>query len=182
MVLAFGPPEFLLDSPKEANPQYLAWIQQDQNVLCWINATLSPTVLAHVACLKTTRDAWIALEKRFTSLSRSHIIQLKTQLQSIKKGSQSISEYIQRIKHLAENLDVVLCPVDDEDLIIHTLNGLPSDYGPFKTSIRTRYSPISLEELHVLLLCEELSLDNSQAVVPDYSSAAFLSAKDNSSG
>ncbi|KAJ8624241.1 hypothetical protein MRB53_032771 [Persea americana] len=179
------PPEFLLDSTgiptQDVNPQYLAWIQQDQNVLCWINATLSAAVLAHVVGLKTARDVWLALEKRFASLSRSHIIQLKTQLRSIKKGSQPITEYIQRIKHLADSLAAVLCPVDDEDLIIHTLNGLPSDYGPFKTSIRTRSSPISLEELHVLLLCKELSLESSHAAIVDYATSAFLASKDNSS-
>ncbi|KAJ8624626.1 hypothetical protein MRB53_033156 [Persea americana] len=159
----------------------LSWIQQDQNVLCWINATLSAAVLAHVVGLKTARDVWLALEKRFASLSRSHIIQLKTQLQSIKKGSQPITEYIQRIKRLADSLAAVLFPVDDKDLIIHTLNGLPSDYGPFKTSIRTKSSPISLEELHVLLLCEELSLESSQAAVVDYATSAFFASKDNSS-
>lgn len=87
--------------------------------------------------LFTARDVWIALERRFISLSRSHIIQLKTQLQVIKKGNHSITEYIQKIKHLSDILAAVSCPVDDEDLIIHTLNGLPSEYGPFKTSIRT---------------------------------------------
>lgn len=72
------PPELLLDSagnPRtDVNPQFLTWTQQDQNVLCWINATLFATVLVHVVGLQFARDAWIALEKRFTSLSRSSII------------------------------------------------------------------------------------------------------------
>ncbi|XXG44345.1 hypothetical protein AAC387_Pa01g4176 [Persea americana] len=59
--------------------------------------------------------------------------------------------------------------------------GLPSDYGPFKTSIRTRSSPISLEELHVLLLCEEQSLESSQSAVADCATSTFLASKVNSS-
>lgn len=40
--------------------------------------------------------------------------------------------------------------MDDKDLIIHILNGLPSEYGPFKTPIRTQSNPITMEELHVV--------------------------------
>lgn len=72
------PPELLLDStgnPRtDVNPQFLTWTQQDPNVLCWINATLYATVLAHVVGLQYAIDVWIALEKRFTSLSHSRII------------------------------------------------------------------------------------------------------------
>lgn len=76
------PPEFLNDADgnaaKEVNPSLSAWNQQDQNVLCWINATLSKGLLAHVVGLTSARSA---LKRRFASLSKSYIIQLKTQLQ-----------------------------------------------------------------------------------------------------
>lgn len=81
--------------------------------------------------------------------------------QTNKKGSTTIIDYVKKIKHISGSLAAVLNPVDEEDLIIHTLNGLPPDYAAFRTSIRTWSSPISIEELHVLLLCEELSLEGS---------------------
>ncbi|KAJ8636432.1 hypothetical protein MRB53_010699 [Persea americana] len=174
--------EFLVDQngkiTDEINPEYSSWIQHDQNFLCWINATLSENVLAHVVGLKTSREVWLALERRFASLSRSHVIQLKTKLQSLKKGSMNITDYLQKIKHIADSLAAVLCPVDEEDLIIHTLNGLPQEYAAFKTSIRTRSSPISLEELHVLLLCEELNIEESHQSVADFSSTALVASKE----
>lgn len=176
------PPELLLDQngnpTKDINPQYSSWIQQDQNVLCWINVTLSEGVLAHVVGLKTAREVWEALERRFASMSRSHVIQLKTQLQNIKKGNLTIDDYMKKIKHISDSLAAVLSPVDKEDLIIHTLNGLPSDYAAFRTSIRTRSSPFSIEELHVLLLCEELRLESSQSATSEYSTIAFAASKD----
>lgn len=119
------PSEFLVDLEgvvtQERNPKYLEWVQQDQNVLRWINATLTESVLAHVVGLSSAQVVWNALEKRFASLSRSHIIQLKTQLQSLKKGSQSITEYIQRIKHLSDSLASASSPIDEDDLIIYVL-------------------------------------------------------------
>lgn len=84
---------------------------------------------------------------------------MKSQLQSIKKGSLSIDDYVKKIKHIADSLAAICNPVDDEDIIIYTLNGLPLNYGPFETSIRTRPAPILLKELHVLLQCEELNLE-----------------------
>lgn len=97
---------------------------------------------------------------------------------NIKKGPQSIIEYVQKIKTISDSLAAVSCPVDEEDLIIHTLNGLPPEYGAFKTAIRTHSSPISIEELHVLLLREEMNLDGSQQGIPDFSTTAPLTSKD----
>eukprot|EP00268_Persea_americana_P030078 TRINITY_DN29121_c0_g1_i1.p1 TRINITY_DN29121_c0_g1~~TRINITY_DN29121_c0_g1_i1.p1 ORF type:complete len:179 (+),score=29.74 TRINITY_DN29121_c0_g1_i1:418-954(+) len=118
------PSEFLVDSngvpTKEPNPKFVEWIQQDQNVLCWINATLTETVLAHVVGLSSAQAVWTALEKHFASISRSHIIQLKTQLQSAKKGTQSITDYIQKIKHLSDSLASASSPLDDDGLVIYT--------------------------------------------------------------
>lgn len=107
---------------------------------------------------------------------------MKTQLQSIKKGSQTVSKYIQRIKHISDSLASVSNPIDDEDLILYTLNGLSSEFGPFKTSIRTRSSPILIEELHVLLLCEELSIASTQSASIDYAATAFVSSKSGGTG
>lgn len=110
---------------------------------------------------------------------RSHIIQLTTQLQSTRKGNQSITEYAQKIKHISDTLAAISSPVDEEDLIIHTLNGLPQEFGPFKTSICTRSSSISLEEFQALLLCEELNLEQSNDIASDFSTTALQSSKDN---
>lgn len=163
------------------NPRFYEWVQQDQNVLCWINATLSEGVLAHVIGLSTTRVIWLALEKRFSFMTKSHIIQLKTQLQSVKKGNQSITECIQKIKTSSVNLASASYPVHDEDLILYTLNGLLAQYGPFKTAITTRSDPINIEELHVLMLCEEMNLDGEEHSVADFSSTAQLASKQDSS-
>lgn len=85
---------------------------------------------------------------------------------------------MKKIKHISDSLAVVLSPVDEEDLIIYALNGLPPDYAAFRTSIRTRSSPLSIEELHVLLLCEEMSLEASQTTSPDYTTTAFTASKE----
>lgn len=49
--------------------------------------------------------------------------------------------------------------VDDEDLVIYTLNGLPSEFNTFRTSMRTRSRLVSFAELHVLLNSEVVAID-----------------------
>lgn len=71
----------------------------------------------------------------------------------------------------------ILCPIDTIDLIIYTLNGLPLEYSQFKTSIRTRTTPISIEEFHVLLLCEELNLESAQQSVSNFNSTALIASR-----
>ncbi|XXG76189.1 hypothetical protein AAC387_Pa08g0598 [Persea americana] len=58
------------------------------------------------------------------------------------------------------------------------LNGLRLEYSPFKTSIRTRSTPITIEELHVLLLCEELNLESAQQLVSDFNSTVLIASKE----
>lgn len=68
-------------------------------------------------------------------MSASHVIKLKFQLQSIKNGNLSMSNYLQNIKNVCDNLTALGAPVSDIDLIVHILNGLPSKYDSFTTSI-----------------------------------------------
>lgn len=118
--------------------------------------------------METAKAAWDSLERRYGSLSRSHIIELKKRLQHEKKGSASMQDYLHQIKVLADQLATCGSPVGDEDIILHTLAGLPSLYRPFQTAIRTRsrHDPVSLEELHTLLICEELSLTEDTTIDP----------------
>ncbi|KAL5725644.1 hypothetical protein ACHQM5_008767 [Ranunculus cassubicifolius] len=50
-------------------------------------------------------------------------------------------------------------PIHDTDLVFHILNGLPPQYDSFATSIRVRDPVVTSDELHSLLLIEELTID-----------------------
>lgn len=71
--------------------------------------------------------------------------------------------YLQQIIILIDKLVACGATIDDSDLIIHTLDGLPTAYQPYKTAINTRSmdDPVTLDELHTLLICEELSLEET---------------------
>ena len=95
------------------------------------------------------------LEKIFASISRSHVMSLRNELNAIKKGVDSIDGYFQKIKQARDRLVVVSVFVDDEELLHIILYGLPSKYDSFSSAIRTRSDVLSVEELNDLLNAEE---------------------------
>lgn len=112
----------------EENPAYTQWIAQDSALIALINATLLKVAYSFVIGCKSSNEVWIALEKRFSSLTRSHIHELKTSLHTVTKNSnESIDDYLIRIKELVDKLATVSIVIDNEDLLLYTLNGLPSE-------------------------------------------------------
>ena len=141
------------------NPEFLSWTQIDAHLLSCITATLTPTVCTSVFHCKSCQEIWTYLDKRFTSLSRSHIHQLKNKLSSIMKKSESMEDYLAQIKSLADQLALAASPIEDEDLVLITLNGLPSEYNALKVAIRARSEAITMEDLASLLCSEALHIE-----------------------
>ena len=98
---------------------------------------------------------WKVLEKRFASISRSHVMSLRNELNAIKKGFDSIDSCFQKIKQTHDKLTVVSVFLDDEEFLHMALDGLPSEYDSFNSAIRTRSDVLSVEELNTLLNSEE---------------------------
>ncbi|PNX95843.1 hypothetical protein L195_g019040, partial [Trifolium pratense] len=48
---------------------------------------------------------------------------LKERLSRLNKGASPVSEYLNNVKAIADELAIINSPLDDIDLVIHTLNG-----------------------------------------------------------
>ncbi|XP_021802649.1 uncharacterized protein LOC110746720 isoform X2 [Prunus avium] len=140
------------------NPAFDTWYEKDQNIIIWINSTLSEDLIPFTVGIQSARDLWLNLEKRFAGVSRSHVHHLRSRLQSMQKGTSSVSEYLQQIKQLSDALAAAGAPIDDSDIIAIILNGLPSEFESFIDSIELRLTSTSVDDLHGLLLSKELSL------------------------
>ena len=154
-----APDRFLKDSSgnftTEINPSFISWKNREQDMFTFINSSLSPSILALTVGKKSAKGVWKVLEKRFASISRSHVMSLRNELNAIKKGSDSIDSYFQKIKQTRDKLAAVSVFLDDEELLHIALDGLPSEYDSFSSAIRTRSDVLSIEELNILLNSEE---------------------------
>ena len=68
---------------------------------------------------------WEVLERRYTSLSRTHVLSLKGVLDRIQKKNESMSVFLDRVKEIRDKLSVVGVEVDEEELLHVVLKGLP---------------------------------------------------------
>ena len=159
---ALKPSPFVLDTAGNitsvANPEFQAWKIKDKALLSLINSTLTPQVFSLVVGITSSREVWNTLEQRFTSTSRANILNLKLELQSIKKGNESVNSFLQKIKIARDKLLAVGVIVDNEELICIVLRGLPREFAHFCSAIRTRSDPISYEQLAIMLQSEEQAM------------------------
>uniref|UniRef100_A0A2N9F281 CCHC-type domain-containing protein n=1 Tax=Fagus sylvatica TaxID=28930 RepID=A0A2N9F281_FAGSY len=142
------------------NPDFQLWNTRDQALLTLINSTLSPSVLSMVVGHNSAQEVWKTLEHRFTSTSRANVLNLKIELHNLKKGTESVSLYLQKVKNTRDKLVAVGILIDNEELLHIILKGLPREYSPFCSAIRTRNEPVSFEEIMVLLQTEEQSISD----------------------
>jgi hypothetical protein len=70
----------------------------------------------------------------------------------------NISDYSTKVKNLAYVLASIGAPVDDEDLMAVTLNGLEKYYSQFRTSIVVRETFPDFQDLITLLISEEMRI------------------------
>jgi hypothetical protein len=56
-------------------------------------------------------------------------MQLKQELHNLQKNKMNISDYSTKVKNLADAFAFIEAPINDEDLVAVTLNGLGKDYS-----------------------------------------------------
>ena len=86
----------------------------------------------------------------FASTSRANILNLKLELQSLKKGNETVNGFLQKIKIARDKLLTVGVVVDNEELLCIVLRGLPKEFAHFCSAICTSSDPISYEQLSML--------------------------------
>lgn len=69
--------------------------------------------------------------------------------------SKMMFQYLLDIKSKIDLVAATRSPIEIEDIIYYTLNGLPSLYQCFKIAIYTNLQPINLDDLYSLLCIEE---------------------------
>ena len=147
------------DSCRITNQEYTLWHRQDQLLLSWLLLSISEGVLAQVIGCSTSSEVWITLEKLFASQSKTRILQLHIQLQSIKKNSLTMGEYFAKIKRVADNLVAVGQPISNDDKMMYLLAGLGSNYDPVVASVTSKPDSFSLQEIQAILLNQEARLE-----------------------
>ncbi len=68
----------------------------------------------------------------------------------------NINDFSTKVRNLANALASIGAPIDDEDLVVVTLNGLGKNYSQFRTSIIVQETFPNFQDLITLLISEEM--------------------------
>lgn len=117
------------------NPAYEQWFVNDQLTVSILTTTLTEPIAALTIGFDTAKEIWDCLARHFSQKSVASAASLKMQLLDLKKGNQSIDEYLRHAKSIADSLAAINKPVPDEDLVVATLHGLGSDYLMLRTAL-----------------------------------------------
>lgn len=164
------------------NPAFVAWRRQDRTILSWLYSSLTPAIMAQIIGHNSSHSAWNALEKTFSSSSRARIMQLRLELQSTKKGSLSMIDYITKVKRATDSLAAIGEPVSEQDQVMNLLGGLGSDYNAVVTAINIRDDKISIEAVHSMLLAFEHRLEQQSSIEQFSPISANYASSSNSRG
>ncbi|KAL5766827.1 hypothetical protein ACOSP7_017444 [Xanthoceras sorbifolium] len=134
------------------NGAYLSWRKADQLLLSWLLSILSPAIMGQVTECPTSCEAWRSLEKLYSQNSMAKVLQIKQQLQNTRKGSESISDYILKIKTLGDGLRAAGQTVSEFDLVLSIMGGLGHNYDPVVVLVSSQHQSMSLEDAQYALI------------------------------
>jgi hypothetical protein len=83
---------------------------------------------------------------------------VQKELHNLQKNRMNINDYSTKVKNLADALTSIRTPVDDEDLVVVTLNGLGKYYNQFRISIVVQETFPDFQNLITLLISEEMRI------------------------
>eukprot|EP00171_Calliarthron_tuberculosum_P000991 IDg991t1 len=124
------------DKPPEDTEEVLKWLRKDKTARMTIGLTLSDEMLKNVSGTKTALEMW----EEICNVHQRHTLLNKLSARrdfytaSMQSGEKMLV-YINRIRQMALILQSMDVLIDDKELAIATLNGLPSSYGTIITAL-----------------------------------------------
>ena len=129
-------PRIQVPNPTPTQVQaHRVWIERANRVLHYFAICVSDGMLCHIQNEDNPRDAWDTLVRMYDTNTQARKLQLKKKLHSFVRNNQSIQDYVQDIKGIADALASIDSPVENGDLVALALNGLGKEYKNIDTSI-----------------------------------------------
>ncbi|KAD6118756.1 hypothetical protein E3N88_10027 [Mikania micrantha] len=156
------------DGTTTPHATYTAWYRQDRLLYGALVGSLSAPIVSLITNANSSFEAWKILSNTYASPSRGHIKQLQHRLKhTTKTANQNITDYMQSIKVIVDELSILGKTMDTEDVTDIILTGLDQkQYKPVIEAIHARDNPIHFHELHEKLINHELSIAQQSTQSP----------------
>ncbi|KAL5805043.1 hypothetical protein ACOSQ3_031843 [Xanthoceras sorbifolium] len=161
------------------NDEYLSWKKTYQLLVSWLMSTLSSSILGRVTQCVTSCEVWNTITTMFSQNSMARVMHLRSQLQTLKKGSMKVSEYIVKIKGITDSLMAAGQIISEQDLVAYILGGLGLEFDPVICNIASKKDEITLQDAQFFLMNYESRLEqyHSSATIDVIQASANLNTK-----
>ena len=97
-----------------------------------IEESIKDHLISHVSSLKTPKEVYDALTKMFQGKNINRKMTLRKQFKKVKiQNSKTIQSYFTRVAQIKEQLEAVEENVEEGEIVMTTLNGLPRSWDSF---------------------------------------------------
>ncbi|CAD6223609.1 unnamed protein product [Miscanthus lutarioriparius] len=159
----FGLASHLSSPPTPEQRRDPAWCIRDQCILSWLYNSIARDVRAIVRVPKaTTYVVWTAIHDQFCDNELHRAVYLEAEFRNLVQGDMTITQYIGKLKHLADALRDVGQPVHGTSQVLNMLRGLSSKYRDIVPVIAAKQPPHTFLSARSYLLLEE-QYDKEQA-------------------
>lgn len=141
-------------------------------MLAWLFGSMSEDALRSVYGLQTAHEVWLALAKKYNRISSSRRFNLQRRLQTVNKLEKTMTDYLNEVKTIFDQLDSIGCAVDEIKKVYGLLNGLGQEYKAITAVIENAmeyYPPPSFEDVVIKLTSFDdklQSYNNNSAITP----------------
>jgi hypothetical protein len=105
-------------------------------------------LILYVSSKKTLKEIFYALNRLYEGNNINQKMNLRNQLKNKRmQRGESIQEYFSRISQFKEQLEAIRDAIDEDELIMTTLNGLPRPWDTFIQTICARKEKLKFDSL-----------------------------------
>ncbi|KAK4262401.1 hypothetical protein QN277_027966 [Acacia crassicarpa] len=150
------------DTGTRPNPAYVEWFSVDRILVGWLRNTMTIEVGAQLLHCTTAEDLWNGARSLTCASTKARVMVLKNDLHTTHKNSLTMSEYLSKMKSLADELALAGAPVAMDDLILHTLNSLDVEYNAIVAILTDKADTTWIEAQFALLSYESRLTQQTQ--------------------
>ena len=131
-------------------------------------------LIPHVSPLETPKKMYDALARLFESQNINRRMTLRTQLKNVKMDkSENVQAYLSRVSQIKEQLHAIGDMVEEAEVVMTTLNGLPRSWESFIQGVCSRrkmpkfsklWEDCIKEEARIAVRDEKLGSSEDQAL------------------
>jgi hypothetical protein len=160
------------DTHTVSNPEYVQWWTHDKKVLGLLLFSMMEEIVNQLISCSTAATVLSSIQAMLSAQNRGEVRHIWHQIQALKKRDMTVSEYMGKVKALADAMAAAGSPLHDDEVIDYMLTGLGRPYNPIAASLNIAPTVVSLSAFYSMVLNYEALQLSQQADDEDWSSSA----------